>query len=251
MCKGISPSPRDPGGAEGQRASNISQCENVVAPRHAPAQGVGAASNRQGKNMSSSYPVLSEGSRSDDHRPWRPAVDRGSLEVGRMRFAGRRYGPPRCGRTTGRPAAQMTCAPRRSPACPERLSSNGTWRPRGSNRPPGHLEEGRHAGAELLFMGGSPGTGKTTLSATQEIPLDGMVLSSDAVRKKKGTNKTFRSPAAVQGRVSIPRSGALEHTTSSWCAQRNLEMGRSVILDATWASNNDARRRHRLSRAEL
>lgn len=97
-----------------------------------------------------------------------------------------------------------------------------------------HLDDAR---VRLLLIGGSPGTGKTTVSAALAASMDAVVLSSDAVRKElAGVAKDVPMPAAYGAGIYSPQWSARTYDKLLVRAQHNLEMGRSVILDATWAS---------------
>jgi aminoglycoside phosphotransferase family enzyme/predicted kinase len=97
-----------------------------------------------------------------------------------------------------------------------------------------HLDDAR---VRLLVIGGSPGTGKTTVSAALAGSLDAVVLSSDAVRKElAGVDEDAPMPAAYRAGIYSPEWSARTYDELLSRAECQLEMGRSVILDATWAS---------------
>ena len=69
-----------------------------------------------------------------------------------------------------------------------------------------HLDDAR---VRLLVVGGSPGTGKTTVSAALAESLDAVVLSSDAVRKElAGVDAEAPMPAAYRAGIYSPEWSA-------------------------------------------
>jgi uncharacterized protein len=96
-----------------------------------------------------------------------------------------------------------------------------------------HLREGA---VRLVLVGGSPGTGKSTLASDLADDLGCMLLSSDRVRKEL---------AGVGENVSLNAAYGEGHYTPEWTertyadllrrAEILLAMGESVILDATWS----------------
>ena len=97
-----------------------------------------------------------------------------------------------------------------------------------------HLDDAR---VQLLLIGGSPGTGKTTVSAALAESLDAVALSSDVVRKElAGVEPDAPMPAAYRAGIYSPEWSARTYDELLARAERQLAMGRSVILDATWAS---------------
>jgi len=89
----------------------------------------------------------------------------------------------------------------------------------------------------LVLVGGSPGTGKTTLAGAVADDLGWAVLSSDRIRKRLAG-----IPPDADGRSAFG-TGIY---TSSWTTQTYAELlrqagellavGESVILDASWSS---------------
>jgi aminoglycoside phosphotransferase family enzyme/predicted kinase len=96
-----------------------------------------------------------------------------------------------------------------------------------------HLSEGA---VRLVLVGGSPGTGKSTLAAGLADDLGYTVLSTDRVRKEL---------AGVGENTSMSAAYGEGHYTPEWTertyadllsrAELLLAMGESVVLDATWS----------------
>jgi aminoglycoside phosphotransferase family enzyme/predicted kinase len=96
-----------------------------------------------------------------------------------------------------------------------------------------HLDDGQ---VRLLLVGGSPGTGKSTTSGRLAETLGALLVSSDAVRKQL---------AGVEPDSPMPATYGSGIYSASWTrrtydellahAARHLELGRSVVLDASWA----------------
>ena len=96
-----------------------------------------------------------------------------------------------------------------------------------------HLEAGR---VRLLLVGGAPGTGKSTIATALGTDLDAFVVRSDEVRKElAGLPSGAHAPAP-------PHDGHLRPLTHGGDVRRVaatalgdlLELGHSVVLDATW-----------------
>jgi aminoglycoside phosphotransferase family enzyme/predicted kinase len=96
-----------------------------------------------------------------------------------------------------------------------------------------HLDDAR---VRLLLVGGPPGTGKTTASEALSRTLGAVLLSSDPVRKEL---------AGVGTETSLPAAYGAGFYSAEWNertydellkrAGHHLELGRSVVLDASWA----------------
>lgn len=107
-----------------------------------------------------------------------------------------------------------------------------------------HLDDAR---VRLILVGGAPGTGKTTTSAMLGAELGAEVLSSDAVRKElAGVAPDTPMPAAYGGGIYTPEWNIRTYDELLRRAGRHLAMGRSVILDASWADAG-----HRVAAARL
>lgn len=96
-----------------------------------------------------------------------------------------------------------------------------------------HLDEGR---TRLMLVGGSPGTGKTTVSAALAAALGAEHLSSDRIRKELvGVAPDAPMPAEYRGGIYTPEWSARTYDELLVRAERHLAMGESVIVDASWA----------------
>jgi uncharacterized protein len=101
-----------------------------------------------------------------------------------------------------------------------------------------HLREGR---VSLILVGGPPGTGKSTLSSALAEALGCGLLSSDRVRKDMaGLPATTHVPARLGEGIYTPEWSERTYRELLRRAEALLEMGESVVLDATWG---DARTR--------
>ena len=93
----------------------------------------------------------------------------------------------------------------------------------------------RRACVRLVLVGGLPGSGKSTLAQAVAGPLDALVLRSDEIRKElAGVDPHAHTPSAPgQGlyRPAATRATYLELLARGRAA---LELGRTVVLDATW-----------------
>jgi aminoglycoside phosphotransferase family enzyme/predicted kinase len=96
-----------------------------------------------------------------------------------------------------------------------------------------HLREGR---VRMVLVGGSPGTGKSTVARAVSAALAWPMISSDVVRKQlAGVGPRERTSAALDEGLYTP-----DWTTRTYEAMlrqtgRLLELGHSVVLDASWA----------------
>jgi aminoglycoside phosphotransferase family enzyme/predicted kinase len=91
------------------------------------------------------------------------------------------------------------------------------------------------AGPRLVLVGGAPATGKTTLSRWLGDARGWVVLRSDDVRKElAGIPATASAAAPLMAGVYTPAMTALAYGELVHRAQRLLEHGESVVLDATW-----------------
>jgi uncharacterized protein len=97
-----------------------------------------------------------------------------------------------------------------------------------------HLEAGR---VRLVLVGGLPGTGKSTLAAALADATGWSVLRSDEVRKDIAglghATAAFASPGAGLYRPDLTEA---TYDTLLRRARTALELGESVILDASWSA---------------
>lgn len=107
-----------------------------------------------------------------------------------------------------------------------------------------HLVRAR---VRLVLVGGTPGTGKSTLAAALSERLGWPALRSDIVRKQLAGMSPDESGKASFGE-GIYTAEWNRKTYSSLLAQSRklLEMGESVILDASWARIDDRLQARRL-----
>jgi predicted kinase len=97
-----------------------------------------------------------------------------------------------------------------------------------------HLERGR---VRLVLVGGSPATGKTTLARAVAAATGFDLLRSDVVRKElSGLSATDAAPAPLDAGLYSPPWTGRTYEALGWRAARSLALGRSVILDASWAT---------------
>ena len=98
-----------------------------------------------------------------------------------------------------------------------------------------HLEEGR---IRLVLIGGAPGTGKSALAEAlaAEAPL--VVIRSDELREGAASP----TPSAYgEGRYA-PSAVAANYDRMLERARTMLELGESVVLDASWSSQGERQR---------
>ena len=107
-----------------------------------------------------------------------------------------------------------------------------------------HLEQGR---VRLVIVGGLPGTGKSTLAARLADATGWSVLRSDEVRKDiAGLGHATPAPSAPGEGLYRPEFTDATYRALIDRARTALELGESVILDASWSD-----RRHREMAAEV
>ena len=93
----------------------------------------------------------------------------------------------------------------------------------------------RQARVRLVLVGGSPGTGKSTVARGIAAPLDALVFRSDEVRKSlAGLDPLVPSPAPLEDGLYRPAMTGATYTELLARAHTALELGRTVVLDATW-----------------
>jgi aminoglycoside phosphotransferase family enzyme/predicted kinase len=96
-----------------------------------------------------------------------------------------------------------------------------------------HLHEGR---VRLVVIGGLPATGKSTLATALGADLDAVVVRSDEVRKRLvGLPADAHAPAAPHAGIYDERTTVATYDELLREARALLELGHSVILDATFA----------------
>ncbi|PVX65745.1 MULTISPECIES: bifunctional aminoglycoside phosphotransferase/ATP-binding protein [Rhodococcus] len=100
----------------------------------------------------------------------------------------------------------------------------------------------RRAEVRLCLVGGLPGSGKSTLSVGLAEHTGAVVISSDRLRRELMEDGTLTG-AADEYRQGLYSPAALDTVYAEMLARahRQLTMGQSVILDATWS---DSRYRH-------
>ena len=98
-----------------------------------------------------------------------------------------------------------------------------------------HLEEGR---VRLVLIGGAPGTGKSALAAALAAESPMVVVRSDELREGAASP----APSAYgEGRYA-PSAVAANYERMLERAQTLLELGESVVLDASWSSEVERRK---------
>jgi len=93
----------------------------------------------------------------------------------------------------------------------------------------------RRAQVRIVLVGGSPGTGKSTVAQGLAAPLDALVLRSDHVRKElAGIDPLAHAPAGLDD--GLYRQSATDATYAEMLtrARESLGLGQTVVLDATW-----------------
>ncbi len=95
-----------------------------------------------------------------------------------------------------------------------------------------HLQQGRVA---LVLVGGSPGTGKSTVAAGIGTQMGWSVIRSDEIRKDLAhVEPTTRLGSAFGQGAYDEASTAATYREMLERARRHLEFGECIVLDATW-----------------
>ena len=110
-----------------------------------------------------------------------------------------------------------------------------------------HLEEGR---VRLVLVGGLPGTGKSTVAAGLADTTGWAVLRSDEVRKDvAGLGHTTAAIAAPGEGLYRREMTDAAYDALLARARMALELGESVILDASWSADRHRRAAHAVAEA--
>jgi uncharacterized protein len=97
-----------------------------------------------------------------------------------------------------------------------------------------HLNAGR---IQLILVGGAPGTGKSTVAGALADRLGAVLLRSDRVRKEvAGVPPDVHLPAGLREGIYNPASTEQTYAALVDRASGSLEMGESVVLDASFAN---------------
>ncbi|GAA1205473.1 AAA family ATPase [Prauserella alba] len=89
----------------------------------------------------------------------------------------------------------------------------------------------------LILVGGLPGTGKTSLSRALGEQLGATVFSSDRVRKElAGLSPLQRGTASFESGIYDRAHTERAYTELLQRARERLELGETVVLDASWTS---------------
>ena len=92
------------------------------------------------------------------------------------------------------------------------------------------------AQVRMLLVGGSPGTGKTTLAGAVADSVGGVLLSSDRIRKEiLGLDPTDRHPAPYRGGIYTAETTERTYRRLAERAGDVLSMGECVVVDASFA----------------
>jgi aminoglycoside phosphotransferase family enzyme/predicted kinase len=95
----------------------------------------------------------------------------------------------------------------------------------------------RRAMVKLVLIGGVPGSGKSTLARGLADLGDWVVLRSDEIRRELQGPPLGPAPEFGAGRYSRSATGAV-YDELLRRAERSLESGESVVLDATWTERD-------------
>jgi aminoglycoside phosphotransferase family enzyme/predicted kinase len=95
-----------------------------------------------------------------------------------------------------------------------------------------HLRRGRVA---MVLVGGAPGTGKTTIAEALGIRGEWAVVRSDVVRKElAGLDPRMPAPARIGEDLYSPEMTRRTYEQLLTRARVALELGQTVVLDASW-----------------
>jgi uncharacterized protein len=110
-----------------------------------------------------------------------------------------------------------------------------------------HLYLGR---VQMILVGGTPGTGKSTVAEGLGGRLGCVVLRSDQVRKElAGLAGSDRAVAAYHVGLYAPRCTDATYAEMLRRAEVALARGETVVLDATWSSGEQRERARRVATA--
>jgi aminoglycoside phosphotransferase family enzyme/predicted kinase len=110
-----------------------------------------------------------------------------------------------------------------------------------------HLRGGRVA---LVLVGGAPGTGKTTVADALGARCEWAVERSDVVRKElAGLDPRASAPAEVGQGLYSPETTSRTYEELLTRARVALELGQSIVLDASWSDGEFRRDAARLAAA--
>ena len=94
----------------------------------------------------------------------------------------------------------------------------------------------RHGRVALVLVGGAPGTGKSTVAGGLAASGSWVVLRSDVVRKElAGVDPHEHAPAAFGRGLYTPAATSRTYAELLRRARVALELGESVLLDASWS----------------
>ena len=94
----------------------------------------------------------------------------------------------------------------------------------------------RHGRVALVLVGGAPGTGKSTVARGLAESRGWVLLHSDVVRKElAGLDPYEHAPAALGEGLYTPEATTRTYAELLRRARVALELGESVVLDATWS----------------
>ena len=110
-----------------------------------------------------------------------------------------------------------------------------------------HLDR---SAVRLVLVGGLPGTGKSTVASAIGDELGWPVLRSDVVRKELvGLGGDAHAPAGFEAGIYRPEQTDRTYDELFRRAERHLEHGRSVVVDASFAADRHRRAARALGRS--